>query len=138
MNPYPVTLALIGAGNRGSGIFGRYALEMPHKAKFVAVIERDREKREAFAKLHGIQAHLCFEDVESFFAKGERYADGRAPRARQAACSLSVRNCTTDEGEKAPRNRLAGAGFKSPSAAWVKSPGREHRRKRFGKTGSDR
>lgn len=40
-------------------------------------------------------------------------------------------NCTTDEG-KAPRDRLAEAGLKSPSAAMAKSHGREHRRKRSG------
>ena len=44
-----------------------------------------------------------------------------------------ARNCTTDEGEKAPRDRLTGAGPKSPSAAGDKSPGREHGRKRSGK-----
>jgi len=43
----------------------------------------------------------------------------------------AVRNCTTDEG-KAPRDRLTEAGLKSPSAAVVKSHGREHRRKRSG------
>jgi hypothetical protein len=35
-----------------------------------------------------------------------------------------------------PSDRLAGAGSKPPSAALVKSHGREHRRKRPGKTGS--
>ena len=35
---------------------------------------------------------------------------------------------------KAPRDRLTGAGRKSPSAAEVKSLGREHRRKRSGYT----
>jgi hypothetical protein len=45
-----------------------------------------------------------------------------------------VRNCTTDEGrKKAPRDRLTEAGLKSPSAAMVKSHGREQRRKRSGK-----
>jgi hypothetical protein len=34
-----ISLALIGAGNRGSGIFGKYALEMPHRVKFTAVVD---------------------------------------------------------------------------------------------------
>jgi hypothetical protein len=35
--------------------------------------------------------------------------------------------------KKAPRDRLTGAGLKSPSAAVDKSHGREHGRKRSGK-----
>jgi hypothetical protein len=46
-----------------------------------------------------------------------------------------VRNCSTDEGG-APRNRLAGAGSKPPSAALSKRQGRERGRKRPGITGS--
>ncbi|MFN2350987.1 MAG: hypothetical protein ABR497_03480, partial [Kiritimatiellia bacterium] len=38
----PVEMVLIGAGNRGRGIFGQYALNMPHRAKFVALISGDR------------------------------------------------------------------------------------------------
>jgi RNA-directed DNA polymerase len=63
-----------------------------------------------------------------------RYADDCAPRARGASrkTRAEVRNCTTDEG-KAPRNLLAGAGSKSPSAAAFKGRCGEHRRKRPGK-----
>ena len=60
------------------------------------------------------------------------YADDRAPRATDREMNLvRLRNCTTDEG-KVPRDRLTGAGLKSPSAAVAKSHGREHRRKRSG------
>ena len=63
-----------------------------------------------------------------------RYADDGAPRATERAARHALsRNCTTDEGRKAPRDLLAGAGHKSPSAAVVKSHGGEHRRKRPGK-----
>ena len=62
-----------------------------------------------------------------------RYADDCAPRATDREMNLvRLRNCTTDEG-KVPRDRLTGAGLKSPSAAVAKSHGREHRRKRSGK-----
>ncbi len=64
-----VNLALIGAGNRGSGIFGRYAMEMPHRARFVAVVEPDAAKRSAFAASHGIPANRCFATMPSFFAR---------------------------------------------------------------------
>jgi RNA-directed DNA polymerase len=61
----------------------------------------------------------------------ERYADDGAPRARGRAARLGyARNCTTDEGKKAPRDLLAGAGLKSPSAAVVKSHGGEHKKEK--------
>jgi len=50
----PVRMALIGAGNRGRGIFGVYAREMPHRAVFVAVAEPDAARRDAFAGEHAI------------------------------------------------------------------------------------
>ena len=43
-----VKLALIGAGNRGQGIFGKYAEEMPHRVKFTTVVEPDKDKRNFF------------------------------------------------------------------------------------------
>ncbi len=50
----PVTVVLVGAGNRGRGTFGQYALDDPHQAKFVAVAEPDATKRAAFANTHSI------------------------------------------------------------------------------------
>lgn len=60
-------LALIGAGNRGAGVFGRYALEMPHRARFTAVVEPDAAKRKDFSTAHGIAAGCCFESLAAFF-----------------------------------------------------------------------
>jgi predicted dehydrogenase len=71
-----VKLALIGAGNRGRGIFGQYALDMPHRVKFTAVVEPDRAKRESFAKNHCIAAGRCFKDIKSFFASKLSGIDG--------------------------------------------------------------
>jgi len=62
-----------------------------------------------------------------------KYVDHRAPRAKEEEWPIPLRNCTTDEGRMAPRDQRTGAGLKSPSAAVVKSHGREHRRKRSGK-----
>jgi transposase len=66
-----------------------------------------------------------------------KYCDHCAPRAADEEI-WHVRCATAQpmREEKAPRDRLSGAGPKSPSAAVVKSHGREHRRKRSGK-GSD-
>ena len=67
----PVRMALIGAGNRGRGIFGAYAKQMPHRAQFVAVAEPDEARRNAFSQEHGIPESARFQSVgELFAAKG--------------------------------------------------------------------
>ena len=71
-----VKLALIGAGNRGLGVFGGYALEMPHRARFTAVVEPDAAKRNAFATAHRIEADRCFASAEEFFANPPTQIDG--------------------------------------------------------------
>lgn len=73
---HAVRLALIGAGNRGSGVFGRYALEMPHRARFTAVLEPDLSKRQAFASTHGIAAERCFASAQEFFENPPDQIDG--------------------------------------------------------------
>lgn len=64
----PVRMALIGAGNRGRGIFGAYARQMPHQAVFVAVAEPEASRRNAFALEHGIPASACFESAGELFS----------------------------------------------------------------------
>ncbi|OGV51724.1 MAG: hypothetical protein A2017_10300 [Lentisphaerae bacterium GWF2_44_16] len=71
-----VKLALIGAGNRGQGIFGQYALDMPHRVKFTAVVEPDKDKREFFAAAHKISPECCFKDIGAFFTNGCKELDG--------------------------------------------------------------
>jgi predicted dehydrogenase len=71
-----VKLALIGAGNRGQGIFGQYALDMPHRVKFTAVVEPDQSKREYFAANHGISPRRCFENSNDFFDANVSGIDG--------------------------------------------------------------
>ena len=71
-----VNLALIGAGNRGSGIFGQYALEMPHCARFTAVVEPDAVKRKAFSTTHGIDAGSCFDSLSAFFENPPKGIEG--------------------------------------------------------------
>jgi transposase len=66
-----------------------------------------------------------------------KYADHGAPRAAdEEMCHVRCATAQPMREETAPRDRLPGAGSKSPSAAVVKSHGREHRRKRSG-NGSD-
>ena len=64
----PIRMALIGAGNRGRGIFGAYAKKMPHRAVFVAVAEPDESRRSAFSQEHGIPASSCFGGAAELFA----------------------------------------------------------------------
>jgi len=62
-----------------------------------------------------------------------RYADDSAPRAKDDMMQMVL--CVTAQlmrESKTPRDRLTGAGLKSPLAAVVKSHGRERRRKRPG------
>jgi predicted dehydrogenase len=65
----PVHMALIGAGNRGQGTFGAYALAHPHRARFVAVVEPDEAKRALFAERHRIPPEHARADMEAFFRK---------------------------------------------------------------------
>ncbi|MEA3349582.1 MAG: Gfo/Idh/MocA family oxidoreductase [Chloroflexota bacterium] len=50
----PIKAILIGAGQRGAGVYGAYALRHPEKIQFVAVAEPDAERRERFAAQHKI------------------------------------------------------------------------------------
>lgn len=56
----PVEMALLGAGNRGTFAYGRYARRNPHKARFVAVAEPDEGRRQRFAREHGIPSERRF------------------------------------------------------------------------------
>lgn len=67
----PVEAVLIGAGGRGRGTFGRFALDNPVDLKFVAVAEPDDERREAFAEAHGIGPDRQFKSYEDLFAEGQ-------------------------------------------------------------------
>ncbi len=70
----PVTLALVGAGNRGASVYGAYALRHPDEARVVALAEPDRVRRERVAAAHGISAETAFGDWPELFAAG-RLAD---------------------------------------------------------------
>ncbi len=70
-----VSMALIGAGNRGRGAYGNYALNNPHRAKFVAVVEPDQVRRDAFAAAHGIPESLRFEKTDDLFSRQGKIAD---------------------------------------------------------------
>jgi len=57
-----IEAALLGAGGRGMFAYASYALVRPDEIKFVAVAEPDLEKRERFAREHGIAPDRVFEN----------------------------------------------------------------------------
>lgn len=64
-----VTLALVGAGDRGMNCYAPYTKENPWKAEFVAVAERDPVKRQMFAERYGIKPENCFDDFEEMLSR---------------------------------------------------------------------
>ncbi|EPR14052.1 Gfo/Idh/MocA family protein [Ruminiclostridium papyrosolvens] len=70
-----ISLALIGAGDRGMHSYAPFALNKPHEVEFVAVAEPDNDKREAFRKQYGISEDCCFKDYKDFLDK-PKLADG--------------------------------------------------------------
>jgi predicted dehydrogenase len=67
--PKPIEAVVIGAGSRGYGAYGRYALENPAELKIIAVAEPDAEKRARFAAAHGIAPEMCFTTWEEVYAR---------------------------------------------------------------------
>jgi predicted dehydrogenase len=64
----PVEAVLVGAGNRGRSVFGRFALREPGRLRITAVAEPDAGRREAFAAEHGIAEARRFRDWRELFA----------------------------------------------------------------------
>jgi len=65
----PIEMALLGAGNRGTFAYGNYAALNPHMVRFVAVAEPDPDRRERFARHHGIPAERCFASWEDLLER---------------------------------------------------------------------
>jgi predicted dehydrogenase len=61
----PLKLIAIGAGNRGAHIFGRYALEHPNEAEYIAVAEPVPERRARFVAAHDIPPEYTYTSWES-------------------------------------------------------------------------
>ncbi len=60
---------MIGAGNRGRDVFGRFARENPQQLKFVGVADPDPAKLERFGVEHGIPNSRRFSSWESLLAQ---------------------------------------------------------------------
>jgi predicted dehydrogenase len=92
----PVTLAVIGAGNRGSGHAG-WALAHPDRARVVAVAEPRDVRRERLAAAHGLPAGAAFASWRELAERG-RLAD-------------AVLICTQDAMHVEPAMAFAALGY---------------------------
>ena len=73
-NASPVTVALVGAGNRGADVYGAYLLRFPGQARVVAVAEEDAGRRARLGAAHDISPENQFRDWDALLAQG-RLAD---------------------------------------------------------------
>lgn len=68
------TLAILGAGHRGSDVYGRYCLEHPTEARVVAVADLDPDRRRRAARAHHVRPEWTFAGLEGLLAQ-PRLAD---------------------------------------------------------------
>jgi predicted dehydrogenase len=64
-----LSLALIGAGDRGYHCYAPYVRENPWKAEFAALAETDAEKRNSFGNDFGIPEELRFDDFHKMLER---------------------------------------------------------------------
>jgi len=67
----PLTAIMIGAGERGYGVYGPYALAHPDEIQFIAVAEPNDERRARFAAAHAVPRHRRFETWEDLLDQGK-------------------------------------------------------------------
>ncbi|MFP4016791.1 MAG: Gfo/Idh/MocA family protein [Halanaerobiales bacterium] len=71
----PVTVAVVGAGNRGGRVYGAYIENHPEEIKAVAIAEPDVERRNRFAEKHDIDEEYQFNSWEDLLSR-DKLADG--------------------------------------------------------------
>jgi predicted dehydrogenase len=64
----PLRIAIIGAGDRGRGTYGRWCLEHPDQAKVVAIADTNPERRAALAADHALADGQAFGDWRELLA----------------------------------------------------------------------
>ena len=65
----PITVAIVGLGNRGMYAYGSRILERPDEIKVVAAADTDRGRLELMAKDHGIAPENCFNSADELIAQ---------------------------------------------------------------------
>ncbi|HEU68916.1 MAG TPA: Gfo/Idh/MocA family oxidoreductase, partial [Candidatus Acetothermia bacterium] len=66
----PVTVALVGAGQRGGDVYGRYILGHRRSARLVAVAEPNPERRAAIGSAHGVPCAGLFPSWDDLLSRG--------------------------------------------------------------------
>lgn len=66
----PVEAVLVGAGQRGRAVFGRYALDHPERLRIVGLAEPEPARRAEMARAHGLPPENVFDDFGSLFDHG--------------------------------------------------------------------
>ena len=66
-----ITMALMGAGNRGKDSYAKIIYKEKLNAEFIAVIDPDQAKRQDMIDRHGIDTSMCFDNEDDFFAQGK-------------------------------------------------------------------
>lgn len=69
-----ISAALIGAGQRGMYGYAAYALNHPNEIQFVAVAEKNVERKMKFKEIYGIGDDMCFSDWKDMLER-PRLAD---------------------------------------------------------------
>jgi predicted dehydrogenase len=95
--PAPIEAVLVGAGQRGHDVFGRWALANPELLHFTTIADPDEQRRARFAAAHDIPPHERFASLE------ELLRAGRAPGAAVVA--------TPDRTHATAAATLLGAGY---------------------------
>lgn len=62
-------VAVLGAGGRGYGAYGGFALSNPHLLKYVAVAEPDDARRDRLADAHGIPEEFRYRTWQKLIEK---------------------------------------------------------------------
>jgi len=70
----PVTVAVIGAGNRGAQVYAQHLKRLEPAVRVVAVADPDEERRENFRAEHSIHTDLAFSDWQELLSR-DRLAD---------------------------------------------------------------
>jgi predicted dehydrogenase len=93
----PIEAVLVGAGQRGTQVYGQYALQNPEQIIFIAVAEPDEVRRRRFTDAHRIPPENVFESWEPLFSRSQ---EGRAALI-----------CTQDQQHTAPALAAMQAGY---------------------------
>lgn len=70
--PEPVTVAIVGAGERGFNAYGRWCLEHPEEARVVAIAEPEPARRRRMAAEHAIDKRHVFRGWRQLAAAGRQ------------------------------------------------------------------